>query len=273
MGVGNQQRVSGRRFAWKLNESLTQDIQKFIYRYATRRLDDDDVVFLNYGYEEDPAMGVPLSADDEPNRYPIQLYHRTATQVDIGGREVLEVGCGHGGGASYLVRTLNPASYTGMDLNPVGVEFCRKRHQVAGLDFVEGDAENLPFDDQSFDAVINVESSHLYPRFDRFLEEVARVLRPGGHFLYADLRTSFGVAGWEAELARSPLRTVSERTINPEVVRAMEKSLAHWESVIDRVAPAMVRGTLRRYAPARRAYEDLRPGGSTAYRMYCLTKA
>jgi fatty-acid O-methyltransferase len=60
--------------------------------------------------------------------------------------------------------------------------------QPAGLDFVQGDAQNLHFPDQSFDAVINVEGSHIYPNFERFLGEVARVLRPGGHFLYADFR-------------------------------------------------------------------------------------
>ena len=118
----------------------------------------------------------------------IQLYHRTATQADLSGKQVLEVSCGHGGGASYLVRTLHPASYTGLDLNPAGIDFCRKRHNLPGLDFVHGDAENLPFADQSFDAVINVEASHVYPHFPRFLAEVARVLRPGGHFLYADFR-------------------------------------------------------------------------------------
>ena len=43
---------------------------------------------------------------------------------------------------------------------------------------MHGDAESLPFADRSFDAVINVEASHAYPHFPRFLAEVARVLRP-----------------------------------------------------------------------------------------------
>jgi SAM-dependent methyltransferase len=174
------------------------------YPLLTRRLYADDVLFLNVGYEEDPSMGLPLVASDEPNRFYIQFYHRTATQADLNGAQVLEVSCGHGGGASYLVRTLRPASYTGLDLNPAGVAFCRERHNLPGLDFVEGDAENLPFVDQSFDAVINVEASHCYPRFPRFLAEVARVLRPGGHFLYADVRPRNRFAAWDAALAAAP---------------------------------------------------------------------
>ena len=53
-------------------------------------------------------MGLPLAASDEPNRLGIQLYHRVATQADLNGKQLLEVSCGHGGGASYLTRTLNP---------------------------------------------------------------------------------------------------------------------------------------------------------------------
>lgn len=115
-------------------------------------------------------MRFPLSAADEPDRFPIQLYHGTAAQAQLNGKQVLEVGCGHGGGASYLVRTVRPDSYVGLDLNPAGIAYCRKKHDLAGLEFVQGDAQELPFADRSFDAVINIESSHLYPRFPRFLD-------------------------------------------------------------------------------------------------------
>ena len=185
------------------------NVQKYLYPRATHRFAAHDVLFFNYGYEEDPPMALPLATSDEPNRICIQLYHRTATQADLSGKRVLEVGCGHGGGASYLMRTLHPASYTGLDLNPAGIAFCRKRHNLAGLDFVQGDAEELPFPDQSFDAVINIESSLHYPRFPRFVAEVARVLCPGGHFLYADYRAPFEIAAWEAALAGAPMRMLS----------------------------------------------------------------
>ena len=179
------------------------------YPFLTRRLDAEDLTCLNYGYEEDPPMGLALAASDEPNRVGIQLYHRVASQSDLNAKQVLEVSCGHGGGASYLTRTLHPASYTGLDFNADGIAFCRKRHDVAGLDFVHGDAESLPFSDGSFDAVINVEASHAYPRLSRFLEEVVRVLRPGGHFLYADFRGRSEFRGWEAALADTEMRQVS----------------------------------------------------------------
>lgn len=272
MTLRHQVRDVRHRVALTLNEHGTQLVQKYIYRFASRRLRADDVVFLNYGYEEEPAMRVPLSAEDEPSRYSIQLYHRTATQADLTGTDVLEVGCGHGGGASYLTRTFRPASYTGLDLNPTGIEYCRSRHRVPNLEFRQGDAEELPFADAAFDVVVNVESSHLYPRFPRFLAEVARVLRPGGSFVYADARQSHEIPEWEAALAAFPLRMDAERTINADVMRGMEMILEQWQGVIDRVVPAPARKVVRTFAPAQRAYEGLRTGGPTEYRMYCFTK-
>lgn len=168
--------------------STYKRVWRYWYPLMTRGLGNDEIVFINWAYEEDPPMDLPLEASDEPNRAHINLYHRTATQVDLGDKQVLEVSCGHGGGASYLTRTLHPASYTGLDLNQAGIKLCKKRHRLPGLDFVRGDAENLPFDDESFDVVLNVEASHCYPHFRRFLAEVVRVLRPGGYFPYADLR-------------------------------------------------------------------------------------
>jgi ubiquinone/menaquinone biosynthesis C-methylase UbiE len=243
--------------------------QRLVYPAITRRLSKDDVVFLNYGYEEDPPMGLPLSVSDEPNRFFIQLYHRTATQTDLSGKDVLEVSCGHGGGASYLTRSLHPASYTGLDLNPGAIALCRKKHALAGLEFFQGDAENLPFPDQSFDAVINIEASLHYPGFRRFLAEVARVLRPGGHLLYADVRGRAQVAEWEAALADAPLQMLSQREINAEVVRGIEGSSERWQGVIDRNVPKPLRGVIRDFSGVQgskiyRAYQS----GQSSYRMY-----
>jgi fatty-acid O-methyltransferase len=252
---------------------LSQKSQKYVYPYLTRRLGTGGI-FLNYGYETDPPMALPLDAPDEPYRYCIQLYHRTATQADLGGKQVLEVGCGHGGGASYLMRTLQPTSYTGLDLNSAGIAFCRQRHNLVGLGFVQGDAENLPFPDRSFDAVINIESSLHYPRFDRFLAEAARVLRPEGHFLYADVRAATDISAWEAALAGAPMRIVSRRNINAEVMRAMETN-QELLGLMHRHAPLWLRGLVRGYAEDVRdtpPYKALQHGWAF-YRVYHLTKA
>lgn len=248
-------------------------IWKLWYPYVTRRLQKDEVIFLNYAFESEPPMALPLTAADEVNRTSVQLYHHTATQEDIRGRRVLEVSCGHGGGASYLARTQQPARYTGLDLNPTGIKFCQSRHQVAGLDFVQGDAENLPFADNTFDAVVNVEASHCYPHFPQFLREVARVLKPGGHFLYADFRFSGGIAEWERDLAAAPLKMLRQRVINPEVLRGMDVNSQRSLQLITRNLPKFLHNLGRDFAGVQgsRIYEALK-NGQVSYRSYCFTK-
>ena len=245
-------------------------VSKYTYRLQSRMA--ADVVFLNWGYEEDPPMALPLAESDEPYRFPIQLYYRTATQADLSGKRVLEVGCGHGGGASYLMRTLRPASYTGLDLNRGAVACCRERHNLLGVDFVHGDAEQLPFPDQSFDAVINIESSGAYPHFSRFLAEVARVLRPEGRFLYADLRPRDSVAAWETALAGAPMRMLSQEVINAQVLRGMEKSTRRSLELVGR-SPSLLQPIVREFAGVEGSeFYRAMHREKYLYRMYCFTK-
>lgn len=248
-------------------------MSKYWYPSLTRRLESENLTCLNYGYEENPPMGLDLAESNEVNRFGVQLYHRVATQTDLAGKQVLEVSCGHGGGAAYLVNTLHPAAYTGLDFNPDGIAFCRRTHDVAGLNFVHGDAESLPFDDESFDAVINVEASHAYPRLPRFLAEVVRVLRPGGHLLYADFRGQSEFPGWDSALAGTGLQQVSQRVINPEVLRGMDNNAQRSKDMIDRLVPAPLRPFGRRFAgvPGTGLYKVLE-NGKAEYRMYDFIK-
>jgi ubiquinone/menaquinone biosynthesis C-methylase UbiE len=141
------------------------------------------------------------------------------------------------------------------------------------LAFQQGDAENLPFESNTFDAVINVEASHCYPDFPRFLSEVARVLRPGGHFLHADFRFADGLAGWEQALAAGPLQIQPSRTINAEVLRGMDRNSARSLELIARHLPKFLHSLGRDFAGVQgsRIYNALAAGELT-YRSYCLTK-
>jgi len=252
---------------------IRKAIWQLWYPFLTRRLQGKEVLFLNYAYEEDPPLGIRLSPEDEGNRPCIQLYHHVAAQEGLRGKKVLEASCGHGGGASYLARTFQPQHYTGLDLNPSGIRFCQQRHQVDRLNFVQGDAENLPFEPDTFDAVINVEASHCYPTFPRFLAEVARVLRPGGHFLYADFRFADRLAEWEKALAEAPLQIQRTRNINAEVLRGMERNSPRSLQLIAQHLPKFLHPLGRDFAGVKgsRIYNALQ-SGEISYRSYGMVK-
>ncbi len=253
--------------------AIRKSIWKFWYPFLTKRLQDEGVVFLNYAFETDPPMAIPLDPEDEPNRASIQLYHHVGMRVNFRGGNVLEVSCGHGGGASYLTRTQEPEKYTALDLNPTGIEFCKRRHQVPGLEFVQGDAQNLPFPNDTFDVVINVEASHCYPNLSKFLSEVARVLKPGGFFLYADFRFSDGIVKWETAMENAPLKLQQSRDISSKVLRGMDLNSPRSVELLDKKLPKFLHSLGRDFAGVQgsRVYNALQEG-SLSYRSYCFRK-
>lgn len=93
---------------------------------------------------------------------------------------------------------------------------------MADLNFVQGDACRLPFGNETFDAIINVEASHCYPSLPHFFHEVARVLCPQGAFLYADFRFRESTSAWDGMISAAPLEVRQSRSINQEVLRGME---------------------------------------------------
>jgi SAM-dependent methyltransferase len=253
--------------------SIRKAIWRIWYPFLTRRLRSEEVLFLNYAFESEPPVGLDLETEDEPNRASIQLYHHVASQVDLDGKEVAEISCGHGGGASWITRNLHPASYVGLDLNPAGIQFCNERHQIAGLKFVQGDAQKLPFADSSLDAVVNVEASHCYPDFPGFLNEVSRVLRPGGNFLYADFRFRDDFEAWQAAIANGPLKIVQTRNISAEVLRGMDTNALRSKALVEERLPKFLKTLGEDFAgvPGGRVYEALRSGELT-YQSWCFVK-
>ena len=171
------------------------------------------------------------------------------------------------------MRTFKPAEYTGLDYNPDGVAYCSEHHKLPGLNFVHGNAEDLPFPDNSFDAVVNVEASHAYPTLSKFLSEVARVLKPGGDFLYADFRGRPEFPVWEGALDAMPLRQVSKRVINDSVVRSLDASAQDKLDLISHQLPKLFRPFGRHFAgvPGTGIYNVIQSGGAE-YRIYRFTK-
>lgn len=96
------------------------------------------------------------------------------------GSRVLDVGCGTGVVAVTAARA--GAEVTGLDLAPALLARATENASLAGvrIEFGEGDVENLPFDDASFDYVVS-QFGHMFgPRPDITVSEMLRVLKPGG---------------------------------------------------------------------------------------------
>jgi ubiquinone/menaquinone biosynthesis C-methylase UbiE len=261
--------------AMRVSPAARQRIIHFWYQQLSR-LDTQGIMpLMNYGYADlDPsAWPIALRAEDQPHRYCLQLYHHVTAAADLRGRDVLEVGCGRGGGAAYVSRQLAPRSLTGLDFSDRAIRFCAARHGTPGLRFVPGDAERLPFADASFDALLNVESSHCYRSMERFAGEAHRVLRPGGCLLHADFRDRALVAHWRKQLIGAGFRVQVERDITRNVVRALDLDHERRQALIERHAPRLIRERFARFAGLRGSpvYEGFR-SGRLVYQSFVLQK-
>lgn len=115
-------------------------------------------------------------------RYTMEPYIFPFARFSSGaGRDVLEIGVGMGADHVEWAKS-GPRSLTGIDLTQRAVEHTRNRLALYGLrsDVRQGDAENLPFADASFDTVYSWGVLHHSPDTPRAIDEVWRVLRPGG---------------------------------------------------------------------------------------------
>ncbi|MFA5394133.1 MAG: class I SAM-dependent methyltransferase [Candidatus Ratteibacteria bacterium] len=213
----------------------------FVYSYASRLDKDAEAIFLNYGYADD-NLKLELRKKDDKNRYCIQLYNHIVASlaVELKGLDVLEVGSGRGGGASYIARYFNPGSITGIDICRKAVKFCTEHYAVNEVSFVCGNALKLPFKSNSLDVVVNVESSHGYPNIRRFFREVNRVLKPGGYFLLADFRNKNSIDLLREQLRASGLKIIKEKTITPNIIKALDLDSERRENLIKRLVPKLL---------------------------------
>ena len=101
------------------------------------------------------------------------------------GQRVLDVACGTGVVAVTAAR--RGAKVSGLDLSPALIERARKNASIAGveIDFIEGDAEALPYPDGSFDVVLS-QFGHIFaPRPAVVVKEMLRVLKAGGRIAFS----------------------------------------------------------------------------------------
>jgi len=197
------------------------------YDSITRRLEQSGVgdasFFLNYGYVslgngDEARFEVP---DGVFNPSSVRLAYELVGRTDLHGRRVLDVGCGRGGTVALLADEFDIEAI-GVDLAPEAIAFCRRTHLHPKVRFEVGDAEHLPVEDQSFDVVTNIESSHTYPNLRAFFAEVKRVLKSDGAFLYTDLLPVQRWAEVRVLLTSLRFKLIGDREITPNVLASCD---------------------------------------------------
>lgn len=139
------------------------------FNKAAEKFDDNDPSVYNMCRKEYPEILEELEKEE---------FH-----------DILDAGCGTGAVLYLLNQKYPDRHYTGIDLSDKMIEVA-KRKKMQGVDLVCGDCEKLPFEDNSFDAVICSMSFHHYPNPQLFFKNVFRVLRPNGRLILRDMTGS-----------------------------------------------------------------------------------
>jgi len=138
--------------------------------------------------------------------------------------KVLDLGTGTGLLAIELAKKIPDVEVIGLDLSDVALEVARKNlqeiEQPLKVSFKNGDAEDMPFEDGTFDLVVSSNTLHLIKHPVRMFNETQRVLKPEGKFFFSDFRRS-----WLGLLSQHIRAAYSPKEVNDLLSRS---KLEHW---------------------------------------------
>ncbi|MED5271429.1 MAG: class I SAM-dependent methyltransferase, partial [Candidatus Thermoplasmatota archaeon] len=142
-----------------------------------------------------------------------------------------------------------PKMLTAIDYSPEAAKMCSKKFsQISNLRFFEGNAMKMNFDDNLFDVVYNVESSHCYSDMAAFSREAFRVLKPGGYFAWTDFRDKKGLKIVEESFSMAGFKTIKETEITPEVVAALDQISEDKKEMIGKGTGRFIRRSFETFA-------------------------
>jgi ubiquinone/menaquinone biosynthesis C-methylase UbiE len=143
---------------------------------------------VHWGYWENPALADGSTADfaKAAENLVIKMSDLAETKNSL---KILDCGCGFGGNISSLNQRFSHLQLIGLNIDPRQLERARSQVKPTNnnqIEFIQGDACELPFPDASFDLVFAVECIFHFPSRQKFFQEAKRVLKPGGRLVLSD---------------------------------------------------------------------------------------
>ncbi|MCK4235561.1 MAG: class I SAM-dependent methyltransferase [Candidatus Krumholzibacteria bacterium] len=191
----------------------------------------------------------------------------------LAGKAVLDIGCGLGG--KTVAYSEAGADVVGVDieLQNISQSIIFARSRASGAAFAVGDAEMLPFHDQTFDLVVANDSLEHFPHPEAVLPELARVLRPGGSIflfftpwgsplgshLYDYIRTPWCHLVFSEGLIEAILEIVLEKRGIGQAKKEAERLIGQFHTELNRITVARYRRILKAAATVETVLEELRP--------------
>lgn len=148
---------------------------------------------------------------DGPARAQLRMVEHCVSLLGTFGRDVLDVGCGHGGTAVYLAKRCG-CRVLGITISEKQGYLARENATEAGVGsqvgIVVADAERFAYPGERFDVVWTMESSEHFADKSRYFQNASHTLRPGGRLL---------LSAWTGSMRSARVREVARRFLCPQL--------------------------------------------------------
>ena len=120
-------------------------------------------------------------------------------------KKILEIGCGNGIGTKFILEFFKPKELVATDLDPRLVEIARMKNKGSKAAFEVGNAADLRFSNNEFDAVVGLSVIHHIPNWKDCIDELQRIIKPDGLLIIKEL----SIETFETPFGRISRRLVS----------------------------------------------------------------
>jgi ubiquinone/menaquinone biosynthesis C-methylase UbiE len=221
--------------------------------------------FMNFGYK---GAGLNLKPGDASEQLHFQLYNVISAGADVKNKSVLEIGCGRGGGCYFFAEYKQAAHVTGIDQSASNIDLAEKLAGGKNTEFLVQSAEEMKLPQKSFDAVVNLESSHCYSDKGAFLKSVFNLLKPDGVFMYADIFFSANLPKVKAYIISLGFTIEQEQDITEGVLGSLkERPVEHVSGFKKYIVPIFL-DSFYGYEQST-IYKDLSSGEKKYYSFIC----
>jgi len=277
-------------FVVKIYEGIVQRRAAFLRRIYTAVcwfVPRNEWKHVNWGYaklNKDGSLVGQLDDLDEEKRFYIQLYHYLATGFgnwpNLEGKNVLELRCGGGGGIDYLTRYLNANLCIGVDESSTQTQAARdgfkdntKLRFYTAIDTLDNLSSIDQLKDDRIDLALSVQSSMHVRDFSKFIQEIDKVVRPGGFFAFADLRLAQDWPELERALQSSSMKIMKKENISNNVMLSLQLDEVSKFKVLSRKFGSIVRRIVKRFGIVKdNALAQSLAGGNNVAMAYILHK-
>jgi ubiquinone/menaquinone biosynthesis C-methylase UbiE len=210
----------------QLDNHMTKKVENWYSMHNNFLGGDNYYNYMNHGYYPPYKK---LFDYHKIFKHQASLYLHLFDDIDTKNKSILEVGCGRGGGINLLNKMFDFKNIEACDLSEENINHCQK--YANGIKFEVANAENLDYEHNQFDVVINVESSHGYNYLDPFFSKVQKILKSGGVFLYTDNFYPIDTTYVEQQLSLC-FKNVKKEDITNNIIQSCEHDIEHFDKVL-----------------------------------------